>query len=206
MGEFNLDDHYSYYCGQEFLRRNGVVFIVNKRVWNAILGCNLKNDRMISVWDHSRQTIQYHSNPSLCPDQQCWRGWNWTILWDLQDLLGLTAKKRCPFHYRGWNKKEGSQEIPGVTGKFDFGLQNEVGRRLTEFCQENTLAVANTLFQQHKRTLYIWTSPHGQHWNQIDYILCRQRWKNSIQSAKTWLGADCGSDHKLLIEKFRLKL
>ena len=96
--------------------------------------------------------------------------------------------------------------IPGVTGKSGLGVQNEAGQRLTEFCQENTLIIANTLFQQHKRRLYTWTSPDGQYQNQIDYILCSQRWRNSIQSAKTRLGADCGSDHELLIAKFRLKL
>ena len=77
---------------------------------------------------------------------------------------------------------------------------------LTEFCQENALVIANTLFQQHKRRLYTWTSPDGQHQNQIDYILCSQRWRSSIQSARTRLGADCGSDHELLIARFRLKL
>ena len=76
----------------------------------------------------------------------------------------------------------------------------------SEFCQENTLVIANTLFQQHKRRLYTWTPPDGQHQNQIDYILCSQRWRSSIESAKTRLGADCGSDHELLIAKFRLKL
>ena len=96
--------------------------------------------------------------------------------------------------------------IPGVTGKFDLGLQSEAGQRLTEFCQENALVIANTLFQQHKRRLYTWTSPDGQHRNQTDYIPCSQRWRISIQSAKTRLGADYGSDHELLIAKFRLKL
>ena len=99
-----------------------------------------------------------------------------------------------------------SQETPGVTGKFGLGVQNEAGQRITEFCQENALVMANTLFQQHKRRLYTWISPDGQHQNQIDYILCSQRWRRSIQSAKTRPGADCGSDHKLLIAKFRLKL
>ncbi|KAB0372688.1 hypothetical protein FD755_015441, partial [Muntiacus reevesi] len=83
---------------------------------------------------------------------------------------------------------------------------NEAGQRLIKFCQENTLVIANTLFQQHKRRLYTWTSSDGQHRNQTDYILCSQRWRSSIQSAKTRLGADCGSDHELLIAKFRLKL
>ena len=100
----------------------------------------------------------------------------------------------------------GSQEIPGVMGKFGLGVQNEAGQRLIEFCQENALVIANTLFQQHKRRLYTWTSPDGQYRNQIDHILCSQRWRSSIQSAKTRPGADCGSDHELLIAKFRLKL
>ena len=104
------------------------------------------------------------------------------------------------------NAKIGSQEIPRVTGKFGLGVQNEAGQKLTEFSQENALVIANTLFQQHKRRLYTWTSPDGQHQKQIDYILCSQRWKSSIQSAKTRPGADCGSDQKLLIAKFCLKL
>ena len=83
---------------------------------------------------------------------------------------------------------------------------DEGGQRLIEFFQENTLVIANTLFRQHKRRLYTWTSSDGWHQNHIDYILCSQRWRSSIQSAKTRLGADCGSDHLLLIAKFRLKL
>ena len=124
---------------------------------------------------------------------------------DLQDLLELTLIKDVLFIIGDWNAKVGSQEIPGVTGKFGLGVQNEAGQKLIEFCQENALVIANTLFQQHKRRLYTKTSLDGQHQNQIDYILCSQRWRNSIQLAKTRLGADCGSDHELLIVKFRLK-
>ena len=98
-----------------------------------------------------------------------------------------------------WNAKVGSQETPGVTGKFGLGVQKEAEKNLVEFCQENALVIANTLFQQHKRRLYTWTSPDGQYRNQTDYILCSQRWGSSIQSAKTRLAADCGSDHELLI-------
>ena len=90
--------------------------------------------------------------------------------------------------------------------KFGFGVQNEAGQSLTEFYPENALVIANTLFQQHKRQLYTWTSPDGQYRNQIDYILCGQRWRNSIESAKTRKGVDCGSDHGVLIAKFRVKL
>ena len=85
-------------------------------------------------------------------------------------------------------------------------MHNEAEQRLIAFCQENALVIANTLFQQHKRRLYTWTSPYGKHQIQIDYILCSQRWRSSTQSAKTRPGADCCSDHELLIAKFRLKL
>ena len=109
---------------------------------------------------------------------------------DLQDLLDLTPKKDALFIIVDWNAKEGSQKLPGVTGKFVLGAQNKAGQRLIVFCQENTLVLANTLFQQHKRRLYTWTSPDGQYQNQIDYILCSQRWRRSRQSAKTRLGAE----------------
>ena len=123
---------------------------------------------------------------------------------NLQDLLELIPKNYVLYIIGDWNSKVGSQEIPGVTGKFGLGVQNKAGQRLTEFCQENALVLANTLFQQHKRRPHTWTSPDGQYQNQTDYIICSQRWRNSIQSAKTRLGADCGSDHELLIAKFRL--
>ena len=125
---------------------------------------------------------------------------------DLQDLLELTPKKDVLFIIGDWNAKVGSQETPGVTGKFGLGVQNEAGQRLIEFCQENTWVILNTLFQQHKRRLYPWTSPNGQQQNQTYYILCSHRWRSSIQSAKTRPGADCASDHELLIARFRLKL
>ena len=121
---------------------------------------------------------------------------------DLQDLLELPPPKNVIFFIGDWNAKVGSQEIPGVTHKFGLGVQNEPGQRLTEFCQEKALVITNTLFQQHERRLYTWTSPGGQYQYQIDYILCSQRWRSSIQSEKTRQGADCGSDHELLIAKF----
>ena len=103
---------------------------------------------------------------------------------DLQDPLELTPKKDVLFIMGDWNAKVGSQETLGVTGKFNLGIQNEAGQRLTGFCQENILVVTSTLFQQHKRRLYTWTSPDGQHRNQIDHILCSEKWRSSIQSAK----------------------
>ena len=115
--------------------------------------------------------------------------------------------KRGPFIIGEWNAKVGSQEIPGVTNRqIGVGVQNEAGKRLTEFFQEKALVILNTLLQQQKRRHYTRTSPDGQYWNQIDYILCSQRWGSSIQSAKIRPGADCGSENELLIVKFRLKL
>ena len=109
---------------------------------------------------------------------------------------GTNTTKICHFHHKGL----------GVTGKFGLGVQNEAGQRLTESWQENTLVIANKLFKEHKRRLYTWTSPDGQYQNQIDCIPCNWRWRSYLQSAKTRLGADCGSDHELLIAKFRFTL
>ena len=114
----------------------------------------------------SGQTIQYHNNPTRNAEEAEVE----QFYEDLQDLLELTPKKDILFIIGDWIVKVGSQEIPGVTGKFGLRVQNEAGQKLTEFCQENTLVIANTLFQQHKRRLYTWTSPDSQYQNQIDYI------------------------------------
>ena len=162
MGEFNSDDHYIYYCRQEFFRRNGVAIMVNKRVRNAVFGCNLKNDRMISVCLQGKPfnitVIQVYVPTSNTEGAEVQRFYE-----DLQDLLELTPKKDVLFIIGDWNAKVGSQETPGVTGKFGLGMWNEAGQRIIEFCQENALVIANTLFQPHKRRLYTWTSPDGQH-------------------------------------------
>ena len=177
---------------------------MNRRVQNAVLGCNLKNDRMISVRFQGKQfsimVIQAYA-PTINADEAEIE----QFYEDLQDLLELTPRKDVLFIIGDWNAKVASQETPGVTGKFGLGVHNEAEQRLTEFCQENALVIANILFQQHKRRLYTCTSPDGQHRNQIDYILCNQKCRSSILSAKTRPGADCGSDHELLIAKFRLK-
>ena len=173
MGEFNSDDHYIYYCGQESLGRNGVAIMVNKRVLNAVLGCNLKSDRMISVHFQDKPfniiVIQVYGPTSNTEEAEVERFYE-----DLQDLLELIPNKDVFLTIRDWNAKVGSQETPGITGKFGLGVRNEAGQRLIEFCQENILVMANSLFQQHKRRIYTWTSPDGQHRNQIDYILCSQ--------------------------------
>ena len=153
MGEFNSNDHYIYYCGQESFRRNGVA---NKRVQNAVLGCNLKNDRMISVNFQGKPfnitVIQVYA-PTTSAEKA-------KVEWfyeDLQDLQELTPKKDALFIIGDWNAKVESPEKSGITGKFSLGVQNEAGQRIIEFSQENALVIANTFFQQHKRRLYTWT-------------------------------------------------
>ena len=156
MGEFNSDDHYIYYCGQESLRRNGVAIMVNKRVRNAVLGCNLKNNRMISVRLQGNPfnitVIQVYAPTSNAEETEVEQFYE-----DLQDFLELTPKKDVLFIIGDWNAKVGSQEAPGVTGKFGLGIRNEAGKRLIEFCQENALVIANTLLHNTK------DSTHGPH-------------------------------------------
>ena len=150
MGEFNPDDHYIYYCGQESLRRNGVALIVNKKspkcsTW--VQSQKRQNDLcLFQAKPFSITVIQVYAPTSNAEEAE--------VEWfyeDLQDILELTPKKDVLFIIGDWNAKVGSQETPGVTGKFGLGVQNEIGQRLTEFFQENVLVIANTLFQQHKR-------------------------------------------------------
>ena len=178
--------------------------MVNKRVQNAVLGCNLKNDRMISVHFQGKPfkmtVIQVYAPTSNAEEAEVEQFYE-----DLQDLIELTPRKDVLFFIGDWNAKVWSQDIPVIKGKFGLRVHKEAGQRLREFCQEIALVLANTLFQQHKRRLLTWTSLDGQYWNQIDYV-CSQRWRSSVQSAKTRLEADCSSDYELLIAKFRLKL
>ena len=154
MGEFNSDDHYIYYCGQESLRRNGVAIMVNRRVRNAVLGCNLKNDRMISVHFQGKpfnvSVIQAYA-PTSNPEEA-------EVEWfyeDLQDLLEPKPNKDVLFIIGDWNAKIRSQETPGVTGKFGLGVQNEAGHRLIECCQENNSHNKHPLPTTQEKTLHM---------------------------------------------------
>ena len=145
MGEFNSDNHYIYNCEQESLRRNGVPIIFNKRVWNAVLGCSHKNDRIISVRVQGKPfnitVIQGYVLTSNAEEAE--------VEWfyeDLQDLWELTPRKDVLFIIGDRNAKVGSQET-WSTGKFGLAVQNEAGQSLIEFWQENTMVIANTLFQ-----------------------------------------------------------
>ena len=184
---------------EESLRRSGAALIVNKSPKSSTW-VQYQNDRMIAIRFKGKQiniTVIQDYDPNSNAEK--------AEVEDLQDILQLTPKKDVLFIIGYYNAKVGSQEMPEVTGKFGLGVQNEVGQRLIEFCQENALVMANT-FSNNTREGYIWTSPDSQYQNQIDCILCSQRCRSSMQSAKTRLGADCGSDRELLFAKFRLKL
>ena len=150
MGKFNSDDHYIHYCGQESHRRNGVALIINKRAQNAVLGCSVKNDRMISVCFQGKP-FNITVIPVYTPTTDGKETEVDQFYEKLEDCLELTPKRDVLSITGDWNAKVGSQEILGITGKFGLGIQNEAGQKLTKFCQEYTLAIANILFQQHKR-------------------------------------------------------
>jgi len=169
---------YIYYWGQESLRRNGVALIVNKRVRNAVLGYNHKNNRMILVHFQGKPfniiLIQVYAPGTNAEEAKVDQSHE--DQWDLSELKPTKQNKtKSPFHHRGLeckHRKARDQEIHGITIKFSLGVQNEAGQRLTKFCKENTLVIANTLYQQHKRwRYYTWISPGGQYWNQINYTL-----------------------------------
>ena len=172
--------------------------MVNKTVQNAVLGCNLKNDGMISVHFQSKWTvIQVYASTSYAEKDEV----EW-LCEDLQDLLELTPKKHVLFITGDWNFKARSQETPEVTAKFGLGAQNKAGLKV--LLRERSSDSKHPLPTTQEKTLH--TFPDGQYQNQINYIVCSQIWRSSILSAKTRPGTDSGSDHELLIAKFRLKL
>ena len=163
MSEFNSDDHYIYYCGQESLRRNGVALMVNKRVQNVVLGCNLKNDRMISVHFQGKPfnitVIQVYAPTSNAEEDEVERFYE-----DLQDLLELTPKKKdVVFIIGDWNAKVGCQETPAVTGKFGLGIRNEAGHTNRVLPRKCTGHKKHPLPTTQEKTLYTditrWSTP-----------------------------------------------
>ena len=173
--------------------------MVNKRVLNAVFGCSLKSDRMVSVRFQGKpfniSVIQVYASTRNAGEAE--------VEWfyeDLQDLLGLTPPKRCPFHYRGLEcKSSKSRNTWGNRQIWPWNMEwsrAKANRFLPRECTGHSKRPLPTTLEK----------THGHHQNQIDYILCSQRWRSSIPSTKTRPGADCGSDHELLIAKFRLKL
>ena len=171
--------------------------------FNAVLGCNLRNDRMISISfqdkPHSITVIQVYAPTSNAKKLKLNSVW-----WPTRP--SRTNTKRCPFHHRGLECKSRKSRDTWSNRQVWPWSKKWSRTRLTEFCQRNALVRANTLFQQHKRWLYTWTSPDSQYWNQIDYIFFQVKMEKLYTVRKTRQEGDCGSDHEFLTAKFRLKL
>jgi exonuclease III len=204
-GYFESDDFTVYYSGHDNMKRNGVAIILKKNIAQTVLGYNPVNDRIISIRIQGRPLnitlMQVYAPTSDAEEVDIEEFYN-----KLQKAIDNTSKKDVLLVVGDLNAKVGNEEENEITGKFGLGRRNEAGERLIEFCKENSLCIMNTKFKQHKRRLYTWTSPNGLHRNQIDYILCQQRWKSSVQSTRTLPGADCGTDHELLVAGMRIKL
>ena len=177
MAEFNLDDHYIYYCGQESLRRNGVAIMDNKRVRNAVLRCSLKNNRMISF---PRQTIQYHSNLSLYLKDWCQRIWSWMVLWRPTRSSRMNTKERCPFHHRELECK--SRKLRNTWSNRQIWPSTEWSRAKANrvLPREHTGHSKHPLPTTQENTLHMditrWSTPKS------DWLhFCSQRWRSSIQ-------------------------
>ena len=212
LGEFNSDDHYIYYCGQESLRRNGVAIIINKRVWNAVLGYILKNDRMIAVGFKGKLSnitiIQVYTLANNVEEAE--------VKWfyeDLQDLQELIPPKDDLFIIGDWNAKVGRQETSEITGKFGIEVQDEAGQRLTVLSREHTSHSKHPFLKTQEKTLQreitrwsILKSDWLYYLQPKEYMQNIYSPKNSIQSAKTRPEVDCGLDHQLFIAQFKLKL
>ena len=179
--------------------------ILNRKLVNSVIGYFPKNDRMISIRLQGKPTnltiIQVYA-----PTTEAEEAIIDDFYMDLQQIPDDVPKKDASLLIGDWNAKVGETAVPGVVGNIGLGKRNEAGGRLIDFYQENRMIITNTCFQQPKRRLYTWTTPNGQHRNQIDYILCNKRWKSSKTSIKTRPGADCGTDHELLLACFRIKL
>ncbi|CAF3391752.1 unnamed protein product [Rotaria socialis] len=204
-GHFTSGNYEVYYSGNQNTRKNGVAMVLNKKLVSSVIGYYPKNDRMITIRLHGKPTnltiIQIYA-----PTTEAEESTIEDFYMELQQTLDDVPKKDAILIIGDWNAKVGETAVPGIAGKFGLGKRNEAGEKLIDFCQENHMIITNTCFQQPKRRLYTWTTPSGQHRNQIDYILCNRRWKSSITSIKTRPGADCGTDHELLLACLRIKL
>ncbi|RWS06003.1 endonuclease-reverse transcriptase-like protein [Dinothrombium tinctorium] len=204
-GYFQSDDFTVYYSGHDNIKRNGVAFIACKRVTRAIESYSTISDRIISIRIRAKPLfitiLQIYAPTSDASEDEIERFYS-----SLEEALQQVPKKDIIYIMGDFNAKVGCQEEERIAGKFGLGDRNDAGDRLVQFCQENRFKIANTWFTQHKRRLYTWTSPNGLYRNQIDYVLCSQRWCSSVLAVKTYPGADCGSDHELLVAKIKVKL
>ncbi|XP_051513504.1 craniofacial development protein 2-like [Myxocyprinus asiaticus] len=202
-GHFQSDDFSVYYSGHQELRTNGVAFIAHKNITHAVESYTTISDRIMAICIRGKPlnitVLQVCAPMTDAPEDEskCFYA-------KIEEALEQVPKKYIVYII-GNNAKVGSQEEWNIVGWFGLGKRNDAGECLVRFCHENHLRVSNTWFMQPKCCLYTWTAPNGQHRNQIDYILCSQCWKSSVLAIKTFPGAECGSDHELLVATIKVK-
>ena len=205
LGYFKSDDYTIYYSGHEKQRKNGVALIIQKDTAKTVISYNVVNDRLISVRlrgaPFNMTIIQVYAPTTDAEEEEMERFYD-----QVQTEIDNICKQDALILHGDWNAKVGKGREREVVGQYDLGNRNEAGERLIDFCEYNSFYIVNTFYNQPNRRLYTWTSPGGTYRNQIDYIIGRKRWKSSIVTVKTWPGADCGTDHELLMCKFRMKL
>ena len=205
IGQVKSDDYSVYFSGNDKIERKGVAFICTEKIKKCVLGFNPISDRIITIRIQDKPIhftfIQVYAPTSTADEEEM------DYVYDaLQKAIDITPKGDIMYVIGDWNAKVGKQKTAGITGRFGLGTRNGRGDTMVDFCSRNSLVVMNTMFKQHARRLYTWKSPDKITRNQIDYILCTGRWKSSIKRVTTIPGADCGTDHNLLIAIVKIKL
>ena len=206
QGHFNSGDYRVVMSGPSEGRRNGVAMVCDKRTAAAIMGYDTVSDRILSVRFRGKETnitvIQVYAPTSTAEEET-----RESFYIELQGKMERVPKGDTLVIMGDFNAKVGiTDKKETAIGRYGLGECNEAGRRLIDFCEENELRIMNTCFEKTKRRLYTWTSPDGKYRNQIDYVLIKQRWKSMVRDVQTRPGADCGTDHELLVATLKLKL
>jgi len=204
-GHFTSGEYRIYFSGNETSRANGVAVVCHKSVAACVMGYDPVSDRIMTIRVRGKPinmtVIQIYA-PTTAAVEECVEG----FYEQLQKTIDSIPKGDAIIIMGDMNAKVGEGTSSQAMGRFGLGERNDAGDRLIEFCEINNLGLMNTFFPQPKRRLYTWTSPDGKHRNQIDYIMCNNRWRSAIQAMRTLPGADCGTDHELLMAEIRVKL
>ena len=193
-------------AGKENGYSHGVGFILTNEIAGAVIDYNPFNDRIISVRinarPHNISIIQFYAPTSASTEEEIEEFYS-----QLQEVIDKIPSRDVTLIMGDANAKVGKADIPSVTyGQYGLGVRNVRGSVLIDFCATNDLVISNTCFNHHPRRLYTWTSPDGTTRNQIDYIMIKRKWKSCIKNVKTYPGADCNSDHQLLVAKCKIRL
>lgn len=206
-GHFQTETHAVYFSGNDEHSRNGVAFVLSKSLSTCVMGYEPVSDRVLSIKLKAKPVnlniIQVYAPTSAATDADLE-----SFYTELETVMTKIPKRELLVIMGDLNAKIGAHadKLSSCAGKFGLGQRNDRGERLIQFAAEHNLVISNTFFQNHPRRLYTWISPDGKYRNQIDYIMFGSRWKTSVKNVHTLPGADCGSDHQLLVTKIQLKL